>query len=192
MPRSIRSVAIVASLALVVLPSVAMGQFVRHENDPFDGKPAPVAPVSVAKAILERDKDMALSDSQRTQLVVIQRKLDSANAPLLHRLDSIRPTWRPAGGLGDLSQEQRDQLIAFRHAETAIVDSLTPNVTRANEQVRALLSPEQRDRAAKLEKDARKRAEEMARKEFEVRQEYGGRERRRGEIRDGTGRAPLE
>jgi hypothetical protein len=66
-------------------------------------------------------------------------------------------------------------------------------VLKANDEVRALLRPEQRDRAAKLEKDARKRAEELAKKEFEVKQEMIPRgERRRGEIRDGTGRSPLD
>jgi hypothetical protein len=64
---------------------------------------------------------------------------------------------------------------------------------KANEEARALLRPEQLEWAAKLEKDARKRAEELAKKEFEVRQEMVPRgERRRGEIRDGTGRSPLE
>ena len=193
MRRKIRSVATVASFALVVLPSVAMGQYLRHENDPFGGKPAPIAPVSVAKAILDRnDKDIALDDGQRTQLQRIQAKLDSSNAPFLQRLDAARPTWKPAGGLGDLSQEQRDQLVAFRHAQEAIIDAVAPNVVKANEEARALLRPEQRDRAAKLEKDARKRAEELAKKEFEVKQEMVPRERRRGEIRDGIGRPPLE
>jgi hypothetical protein len=66
-------------------------------------------------------------------------------------------------------------------------------VTKANEQARAVLHPEQLERAAKLEKDARKRAEELAKKEFEVKQEMVPRgERRRGEIRDGTGRSPLD
>ena len=194
MRRQIRSVAITASFALVVLPSVAKAQYVRHDNDPFGGKPAPIAPVSVAKAILDRnDKDMALADSQRTQLQRIQARLDSTNAPLVQRLEAARPTWRPAGGLGDRSQEQRDQLVAFRLVQSAIVDSLTPNIQKANDEARALLSPEQRDRAAKLEKDARKRAEELAKKEFEVKQEMVPRgERRRGEIRDGIGSAPLD
>ena len=193
MRRQIRSVATVASFALVVLPTVAMAQYIPHSNDPFGGKPAPIAPVSVAKAILDRnDKDMLLDDGQRTQLQGIQVRLDSANAPFLRRLDAARPTWRPAGGLGDLSQEQRDQLVAYRHAQEAIVDSVAPNIGKANDEARALLRPEQRDRAAKIEKDARKRAEELAKKEFEVKQEMVPRERRRGEIRDGIGSPPLE
>jgi hypothetical protein len=191
--RQIRSIATVTTFALVVLPSAVKAQYLRHDNDPFGGKPAPIAPVSVAKAILERnDKEIALDPEQTTQLQRLQAKLDSANAPYLKRLEAARPSWRPAGGLGDLSQEQRDQLVAYRHAQEAIVDSVGPNVVKANEQARALLRPEQRERAAKLEKDARKRAEELAKKEFEVKQEMVPRERRRGEIRDGTGSAPLE
>jgi hypothetical protein len=192
MRRQFLSVATIASFAFVALPSVARAQYVHHDNDPFGGKPAPVTPPSVAKVALD-DKEIALDDAQRAQLKRIQAHLDSANAPFLQKLEAARPTWRPAGGLGDLSQEQRDQLVAYRHAQEAIVDSVAPNVVKANEQARAVLRPEQIERAAKLEKDARKRAEELAKKEFEVKQEMVPRgERRRGEIRDGTGRSPLE
>lgn len=194
MRRQFRSVATIAAFAFAALPSVARAQYIPHSNDPFGGKPAPIVPVSVAKAILDHDdKDIALDDIQRAQLKRIQAHLDSTNAPFLQKLDAARPTWRPAGGLGDLSQEQRDQIVAYRHAQEAMVDSVGPNVVKANDETRALLREEQRDRAAKLEKDARKRAEELAKKEFEVRQEMVPRgERRRGEIRDGTGRSPLE
>src|SRR4051812_35846854 len=183
MRRQFLSVATIASFAFVALPSVARAQYVHHDNDPFGGKPAPVTPPSVAKVALD-DKEIALDDAQRAQLKRIQAHLDSANAPFLQKLEAARPTWRPAGGLGDLSQEQRDQLVAYRHAQEAIVDSVAPNVVKANEQARAVLRPEQIERAAKLEKDARKRAEELAKKEFEVKQEMVPRgERRRGEIR---------
>jgi hypothetical protein len=192
MPRSTRSTTL-AALALALLPSIATAQGVRHTHSPFEGKRVPVRPVSVAKEILAHEKDMALTESQRIQLVAIQRQLDSANKPLLQRLDSIRPTWRPAGGLDDLSPEQLEQLVAYRDAEIAIVDSLVPQVTRANERVHALLNEEQRDRSAKLEKDARKRAEKVAKREFESRPQLGERERerQRGEMRNGTGSPPL-
>jgi hypothetical protein len=194
MRRQYLSVATIAAFALVALPSVARAQGVHHDNSPFGGKPAPVAPPSLAKVVLDRDdQDMGLDDGQRAQFKRIQAHLDSVNAPFLQKLEAARPTWRPAGGLGDLSQEQRDQLVAYRHAQEAIIDSVAPNVAKANEEARALLRPEQRDRAAKLEKDARKRAEELAKKEFEVKQEMVPRgERRRGEIRDGTGSSPLD
>jgi len=193
MPRSIRSVATVAALALVLSPSLAMGQMpVRRDNNPFAGKPAPIAPVNVARAVIEHEKDMALSDSQRTQIVLIQRRLDSTTAPMLKKLDSLRPSWRPAGGLNDLSQEQRDQLATLRAAQVAVIDSLSPTFAKAREQVMSVLRPEQRERAAKYERDARKRAQEQAKRELESRETMeGGAGRRRGQIRDATGRAPL-
>ena len=181
----------VATLALVLLPSLAMGQYVRRDNNPFAGKPAPVAPVNVARTVIEHEQDMALTDSQRTQIVLIGHQLDSVAAPLLKKIDSLKPTWRPAGGINDLSPEQREQLFSLRKAQFEAIDSLTPTFAKAREQVMTVLTPEQRDRAAKLEKNARKRAEESAKKELESprqTEEYG---RRRGQIRDATGRAPL-
>jgi Spy/CpxP family protein refolding chaperone len=182
----------VATLALVLLPSLAMAQMPMHrDNNPFSGKPAPIVPVNVARAVIEHEQDMALTDSQRTQIVLIQRQLDSASAPLLKKIDSLRPTWRPAGGINDLSPEQRDQLVTLRKAQFAVIDSLTPTFARARDQVMAVLTPEQRDRAEKLERNARKRAEDTAKKELEGPRQIEERGRRRGEIRDATGRAPL-
>jgi hypothetical protein len=192
MPRSIRSVTTVAVLVLALSPSLAMGQMpVRRDNSPFAGKPAPIAPVNVARAVIEHERDMALSDSQRTQIVLIQRRLDSTTAPMLKKLDSLRPSWRPAGGLNDLSQEQRDQLVSLRAAQVAVIDSLSPTFAKAREQVMSVLRPEQKERAAKYEKDARKRAEAQAKRELESRDTREAGYGRRGEIRDATGRAPL-
>ena len=182
----------VAMLALVLLPSLAMGQYLRRDNNPFSGKPAPVAPVNVARTVIEHEQDFALTDSQRTQIVLIQRQLDSAAAPYLRKIDSLKPSWRPAGGINDLSPEQREQLVSLRKAQFEVIDSLTPTFAKAREQVMTVLTPEQRDRAAKLEKNARKRAEEMARKELEGPRQVEEVGRRRGQIRDATGRAPLD
>jgi len=190
MRRSNRSIT-VATLALVLLPSLAMGQYVRRDNNPFSGKPVPIVPVNLPRVVIERSSDLALTDSQRTQVADVQRRLDSVAAPMLVKLESLKPTWRPAGGINDLSPEQREQLVAFRAAQLALIDSLTPSFAKARDQVMAVLRPEQRDRAAKLEKNARKRAEEMARKELEGPRQVEEVGRRRGQIRDATGRPPL-
>jgi Spy/CpxP family protein refolding chaperone len=191
MRRSNRSIT-VATLALVLLPSLAMGQYVRRDNNPFSGKPVPIVPVNLPRVVIERSSDLALTDSQRTQVADVQRRLDSVAAPMLVKLESLKPTWRPAGGINDLSPEQREQLVAFRAAQVALIDSLTPTFAKAREQVMTVLTPEQRDRAAKLEKNERKRAEESAKKELEQRPQQmealGGAE---GQIRDATGRPPL-
>ena len=190
MRRSNRSIT-VATLALVLLPSLAMGQYVRRDNNPFSGKPVPIVPVNLPRVVIERSSDLALTDSQRTQVADVQRQLDSVTAPMLSKLATLKPTWRPAGGINDLSPEQREQLVAFRAAQVALIDSLTPTFAKARDQVMSMLRPEQRDRAAKLEKNERKRAEEMAKKELESPQPMEGYGRRRGQIRDGTGRPPL-
>ena len=190
MSRSIRTVVVAATLALALLPSLATGQYVRRDNNPFAGKPGPVAPVNLARAVIENERDLALTDSQRTQIVSIQRRLDSTAAPLLRKLDSLKPTWRPAGGPNDLSPEQRQQIATLRAAQAAVVDSLTPAFTKARDDVMALLLPEQKERVAKLERQARKRAEEQSKRELESPNQggYGG---RRGRIQDATGRPPL-
>ena len=191
---SLRRLAVASAVVLTMTPSLARGQMMvpQRENNPFAGKPAPMAPVSVAKAILEHEKGMKLTDGQRVELAAIQRRLDSAAAPLLRQLDSLRPSWRPAGGANDLSPEQRDRIATNWNARSAVVDSLVPRYTRARDQVMALLNAGQRERAAKLEKEARKRAEEAAKRELQSGPQRLERpERQRGRIRDATGRAAL-
>lgn len=196
MSRSRTSAVAAMVAALVLAPSLASAQYMtpQRDNNPFAGKPAPMAPVSVGKAILEReDKKLKLTETQRVEIAAIQRRLDSAAGPLLKRLDSLRPSWRPAGGANDLSPEQRQSIQANWNARSALVDSLAPYFNKARADVLALLDSDQRERAVKIEKDARKRAEEAAKKELQngpIPFERPG-ERRRGDFQDGTGRAPL-
>jgi hypothetical protein len=187
-----RSLVAVATLALVLLPSVARAQGgANKDNTPFAGRPASIVPISLAKVVIDNEKDMVLTDAQRVQIVLIQRGLDSASAPLLAHLDSIKPTWRPAGGLNDLSEEQRRQLVAHRQVHEETMAKIAPSAASAREKVMALLDRQQQERAAKLEKNARKRAQELAKRELEELERPAGMMRRRGEIRDATGRTPL-
>ena len=191
MRHPIRTFVTVATLALVLLPSVARAQGgASKDNTPFAGKAAAIVPISVAKVVIDNEKDMVLTESQRVQIVLIQRQLDSANAPLLKTLDSVKPTWRPAGGLNDLSEEQRRQLVEHRKTHDETMAQIAPNATKARERVMALLDRQQQERAAKLERNARKRAEELAKRELKELESPAGM-RRRGEIRDATGRTPL-
>lgn len=197
MLRSSRRAAVITMVTLALLPSMARAQMtVRHSATLFNGVPAPIVPISVAKVVLDNDdKDMALTDSQRVQLRLVQKQLDSVNAPLIAKLDSIKPTWRPAGGLNDLSLEQRDQLVAYRKAHDEIIEQIRPNVAASREHAMAVLNKDQQERAAKLEKNARKRAEDVAKRELqELENPIGGMRRpprERGQIRDATGRTPL-
>jgi len=196
MLRSSRHVTVVTTVVLALLPSMARAQMaVRHSATLFNGVPAAIVPISLAKVVLESDdKDLKLTESQIAQLKVVQHQLDSVNAPLLAKLDSIKPTWRPAGGLNDLSSEQRDELVAQRKAHDAVIDQIRPNVAASREHAMAVLDKDQQERAAKLEKNTRKHAEDIAKRELqELENPVGGmrRPRERGQIRDATGRSPL-
>jgi hypothetical protein len=192
MLRSSRRVAVIATVALALVPSMARAQMtVRHSNSPFNGVPAPIVPVSIAKVVLENEGELALSDSQRVALTAIQRQLDSADAPLLAKLDAIKPTWRPAYGLNDLSTEQREELVAHRKAHVELIEQIAPIFAQSRERALSVLSKEQQDKAIKLERNARKRAEDVAKRELEQLENPSAGMRRRGEIRDATGRAPL-
>ena len=187
-----RSLVTLATLALVLLPSVARAQGgANKDNTPFAGRPASIVPISLAKVVMDNEKEMVLTETQRVQIVLLQRQLDSANAPLLAKLDSVKPTWRPAGGLNDLSEEQRRQLVEHRQRHEATMAQLAPAAAAAREKVMTLLDKQQKERAAKLEKNARKRAQELAKRELEELERPAGMMRRRGEIRDATGRTPL-
>lgn len=167
MHPSRRRLATTAALLLVALPSLASAQYMPHARNRMPD-PMPVAPVSAPKVVLDKAKDFALTDSQRVQLGLIQRQLDSANAPFLARLDSLRPRSRPANGFDDLSPEQRDDLETRRKGMQAVIAQMQGNFTAARQRTLALLAPKLHGRFAKVENEASKRAREQAKRELEA------------------------
>lgn len=166
MLRFRRHLIVSAALALVALPSVASAQYMPHSRNRMPD-PMPITPVNVAKVVLDKGKDFALTDSQRVALTVIEKQLDSANKPFAARLDSLRPTSWPANGFDDLSPEQRTEIETRRTAMKAIIAQMEGNFITARQRTLALLAPKHHRRVAKLEADARKRAEQQARRELE-------------------------
>ena len=139
------------------------------------GGPPPIPP-TVAALVLEHADDFKLADSQRVVLESVRRAQDSANMPWRMKLDSLRPTRQPANGMGDLSQEQRDELEARRTAIAMVLDGMKENNAQARKKVMDVLDPDQQKRAASLEDEARKKAEDEAKQ----RASNGQGSRRRG------------
>jgi hypothetical protein len=179
------AVAIVA--LLLAAPSLARAQYMPHAKNKLP-EPLPVLPVSPAQVVLDKGKDFALTDSQRVELGLIQRQLDAANAPLIARLDSLRPTYRPAGGFADLSPEQREDIDSRRKAMTAVLALMEPNFATARQRTVALLAPKLHGKLAKVENDARKKAWEQARRDMEAQSRFDPPPRRRGGMGNGYGR----
>ena len=186
MRSPLKTVVTLAVMALLGISSQAAAQMggsrssQRNNNSPEDigivGAP-PVAR-SVAALAIEHSAELSLTDSQTIALEVIRRAQDSVNAPRLKTLDSLRPTRRPAGGVNDLSTEQRQEIEERRAAIAPVLDAVRETNADARVKVMAVLNQEQQKRAAKLEDEARKNAEEEFKRR--ARNEFGGGERMRG------------
>jgi hypothetical protein len=152
---------------------------------------APPMPTPVAALALEHAADLKLSESQTTALASIRHSQDSANAPLLRVLDSLRPTSRPANGPNDLSAEQRQVIEERRAAITPVLEAVRETNAEARIKVMALLNDDQQKSAAKYEEDARKKAEEEGKRRSQSGSgDGGGGGRRRGG--GGGGRPPED
>ncbi|MEO8621620.1 MAG: hypothetical protein ABI625_11180 [bacterium] len=141
------------------------------------GSPPPIPP-SVATLVLDHANDFQLADSQRVVLESVRRAQDSANMPWMAKLDSLRPTRQSAGGPGDLSQEQRDELETRKIAIANVLEGMRETNAQSRKKVMDVLNPDQQKRAANLEEDARKKAEEEG-KRRERDAQGGGRRRGR-------------
>jgi hypothetical protein len=168
-------------LLVALLAPVASAQYrgQRGGDGPEDALALPPRPApGVASLVLQHAVDLALTDSQRVVLESIRRTQDSANTPWIQRLESLRPRGVPANGPNDLSQEQRDEIAARRAAIAVALDGMRENNALARQRTMAVLSPGQQEKAAELENDAQKRAnEERARR---GRDAAGGGRRRGG------------
>jgi hypothetical protein len=179
---------ILAAAALMAISSQSFAQMggsrsaQRNNNNPEDigvVGPPPIA-TTVATLALEHAPELALTDSQNIALATIRRAQDSANAPRIKALDSLRPTRRPAGGVNDLSQEQREEIEARRAAITPVLEAIRETNAEARIKVMALLNPDQQKRAAELERDAQKQAEEEFKRQSRQGFDNRGQMQRRG------------
>jgi hypothetical protein len=113
--------------------------------------------VNGVNLLIEHRQDLALTDSQFMRIIAVKRSLDSTNAPLMRRLDSIQFLFKGGGiRFGGASGAQRDSL-AEAHAviqETQV--ALRENISDGHEKAYALLSFTQAGKAQDIEAKAAK------------------------------------
>jgi hypothetical protein len=160
-----RYAALVAAMTLsFAAPAFAQYGARAHRSDPAEAiAEPPRVPPTVAALVLQHAAELSLADSQRVLLESIRRTQDSANRPWLQRLDSLRPRARPINP-DDLSPEQQAEIETRRKAVTEVMGQMRETNAVARQRVMATLNPDQQKRAAELEDDARKRAEEEGRR----------------------------
>lgn len=156
----------VAFLCLVIGPAAlfaqrGIGGFGRGRGPgSLQRDPGVVIPaqVNMVNLLLVRRQEVALTDSQWVRILAVKRTLDSANAPLLRRLDSVARLFRKGAPLfAEPTAARRDSLNEARAVvrETALV--VGENNSAAREQVYALLDQQQLIKARAIEDIENKR-----------------------------------
>jgi len=154
-----------AVLLAVLAPAAAGAQFraggreapaVDPDRATSTATRAPVVLDRVA-LLLEHAAGLGLAPGQVQQLGVVEDSLQALNLPLLGQLDTLRG---PDGSLlpGDVAPADStpQAILARRRTIAGVLASLHDNELAAHTRALAVLTPEQRARAATIEADARK------------------------------------
>jgi hypothetical protein len=153
MSRLVKLALAVAPVVLLATPAWAQYRNVRSTRD--GALVIPHVPQTVATLAIRFGGDLQLSQTQLDSIQAVRQRQDSANAPWLRSLDSLRNGPRPVNPL-DLSQEQRELQAKRRASLEAALKALQATNDAARLQVMAVLTPDQQQKAARLESDAQK------------------------------------
>jgi DNA-binding MarR family transcriptional regulator len=155
-------------IAFLAAPAVAGAQYRNVRNSRDGALVIPRVAPAVAALAVRYGGDLQLSQVQLDSIMAVRQRQDSANAPWLRTLDSLRNGPHPVNPL-DLSQEQREMLAKQRATLATALDAMRATNEAARRQVMAVLTPDQQRKAAQLESDA----QELARAETERRADQG-------------------
>lgn len=121
------------------------------------------APINVVNLVLEHRQDLILTDSQFVRVARIKRALDSTNAPLLRRIDSVQRLFKNRPIFSEPSAAHRDSLAAGKALVKEMTADIDDNNADAKDKVFVFLSTPQKERAEQLEDRARKASESAGR-----------------------------
>ena len=120
--------------------------------------------VNGVNLVVEHRQELALTDTQFVRVIGIKRALDSANAPLMRRIDSVQRLFK-GGSLvfGNPGRAHRDS-VAEAHAVIAETQAgVRQNIAEWRDKAWALLAPKQAAIAEELEAKAERALADDAR-----------------------------
>jgi hypothetical protein len=120
--------------------------------------------VNAVDLMIEHRQELALSDTQFARVIIIKRALDSTNAPLVRKLDSVQRLFRSGPIFSDPNAERRDSLAQARGLVQETIGAITDNNQSARDQAYAMLSVQQLSTAQGLEAKAEQAIEDEARR----------------------------
>lgn len=115
--------------------------------------------VNGVNLLIEHRPVLALSDSQFTRIISIKRSLDSTNAPLMRKLDSVQHLFKTGTPIfSSPSAEHRDSVAEARTLVGETVGTIRDNIVTWRDKAFATLSSTQLGKARDLEEKAEKAA----------------------------------
>ena len=109
--------------------------------------------------LIEHRPELALTDSQFTRIISIKRSLDSTNAPLMRKLDSVQRLFKSGTPIfSSPSAAHRDSVSEARTFVGETVGTIRDNIVTWRDRAYATLSSTQLGKARELEERAEKAA----------------------------------
>jgi hypothetical protein len=118
--------------------------------------------VNVINLLVEHRQDLALTDTQFMRVIALKRALDSTNAPLMRKLDSVQRLFKNGPLFSEGSLERRDSLTEANSLVRETVAAVRENNASSRDQAYGLLSSRQLDSAHGLEAKAEQQIQDAA------------------------------
>jgi len=159
-----RRALLAASALIACVPAIAIGQLPGlgslGKRTPTALKREPgidVPPtINIVNLVVQNRQDLALTDTQWVKIIAIKRTLDSTNAPLVRRIDSVQRLFKSAPIFSQPSAAHRDSLELGKVVVKEMSADIDENIADAKDKVFGLLTTPQKERSEQIEDRARK------------------------------------
>ncbi|GHG89798.1 hypothetical protein [Comamonas sp. JC664] len=156
---------------VLAVPLLASAQGTSSQRGPGGSERGPRRPPTSLELLLENREALALTPEQVGRVSELSLALEAQNAPLIQKLEALRPPRPPGrpearGSTGHAPPDAESMRTAMEQAR-AVFQELESNDSAAYAQAETLLSAEQQSRASQLIAQAR----EEARQQRETRHE---------------------
>lgn len=172
-----------ALLSLVLVPTVALAQrgggvraprgvpdadwnSVTNANKGVKLSKGDLENTSPIKLLIDKKKDLKLSDDQVNKLKELEGKLKETNEPSFKALDSLKRMAQPPLHSGEPKDDERDRMMNARRGLSAVVGTIRGNYEASATDAMAILDETQKKTATELLTKQKEEADDMIREKL--------------------------
>jgi len=119
--------------------------------------------INIVNLVVQHRPEMALTDTQFVRILSIKRTLDSTNAPLYRRVDSVQRLFKGVPIFTEPTAAHRDSLTAGKSVIKEMTADIDDNIADAKDKMFALLTTPQKEQAEQIADKAKKASEAAGR-----------------------------